>query len=86
MTNVRVTRKVRRVLAAVPSSTQSPARGSRICKTAGLGTGTVYPAIDRMVEAGWLEETRDGSNTYLVYRRTPEGDQALSNVEKVRSR
>jgi DNA-binding PadR family transcriptional regulator len=29
--------------------------GLRICQQAGLGSGTVYPVLDRLERAGWIQ-------------------------------
>jgi DNA-binding MarR family transcriptional regulator len=33
-----------------------PAWGLRICEAIGHGPGTVYPALDRLMKAGWIED------------------------------
>jgi hypothetical protein len=33
-----------------------PAWGLRICDATGRGSGTVYPALDRLLKAGWVED------------------------------
>ena len=33
-----------------------PAWGLRICEATGHGPGTVYPALDRLMKAGWIED------------------------------
>lgn len=53
--SVRVTRKVRRVLEAVHTLDQ--AWGLAICRHTGLGSGTVYPILERLVNAGWASKT-----------------------------
>jgi len=34
--------------------TEDPAWGLRICDATGHGSGTVYPALDRLLKAGWI--------------------------------
>ena len=34
----------------------APAWGLQICEQTGYGTGTVYPALDRLLQAGWIED------------------------------
>lgn len=34
-----------------------PAWGLRICEESGHGAGTVYPALERMLRFGWLEDS-----------------------------
>jgi PadR family transcriptional regulator PadR len=31
-----------------------PEWGLRLCEQTGYGTGTIYPALDRLVKAGWV--------------------------------
>jgi DNA-binding PadR family transcriptional regulator len=33
-----------------------PAWGLQICEMTGHGTGTIYPALDRMLKARWIED------------------------------
>jgi DNA-binding PadR family transcriptional regulator len=40
------------VLTNSPPDTQ--AWGLRLCEQTGYGTGTVYPALDRLMKAGWI--------------------------------
>jgi PadR family transcriptional regulator, regulatory protein PadR len=30
--------------------------GLKLCQQTGLGTGTIYPALDRLLNAGWIED------------------------------
>ena len=55
-----------------------PAWGLRICETTGLGTGSVYPALDRLLKSGWINdcwETPSPGNRprRRFYRMTDEG-------------
>lgn len=36
------------------STADSPAWGLKICDDADLGSGTVYPILDRLTEHGWV--------------------------------
>jgi predicted transcriptional regulator len=49
---VRVTRRMRRILDAI--HTLNPAWGLAICQASGLGPGSVYPALERLQEVGWI--------------------------------
>jgi PadR family transcriptional regulator, regulatory protein PadR len=40
------------LLAATPDD---PPWGYRICEATGLGSGTVYPILERLEQAGWIE-------------------------------
>jgi PadR family transcriptional regulator, regulatory protein PadR len=42
------------VLANAPAD--DPAWGLRICDQTGYGTGTVYPALDRLLKAGYIAD------------------------------
>jgi DNA-binding MarR family transcriptional regulator len=33
-----------------------PAWGLRLCEQTGHGSGTIYPALDRLMKAGWIED------------------------------
>ena len=33
-----------------------PAWGLKMCEQTGHGTGTIYPALDRLLQAGWIED------------------------------
>ena len=30
--------------------------GLKLCEQTGHGTGTIYPALDRLLQAGWIED------------------------------
>jgi PadR family transcriptional regulator, regulatory protein PadR len=36
------------------ASADAPVWGLRICEQTGLGSGTVHPALSRLVNAGWI--------------------------------
>jgi PadR family transcriptional regulator PadR len=38
------------------ASADDAAWGLRICEQTGLGTGTVYPVLDRLMKAGWITD------------------------------
>ena len=42
------------VLTNAPSD--DPAWGLRLCEVTGYGTGTIYPALDRLMKAGWITD------------------------------
>jgi DNA-binding MarR family transcriptional regulator len=42
------------VLAASPPD--NPAWGLLLCEVTGSGPGTVYPALNRLLKAGWIED------------------------------
>lgn len=53
----RVTLVIMDVLDVIGSAPpQDPAWGLCICEATGYGSGTVYPALDRLMKAGWIED------------------------------
>ena len=42
------------VLTNAPSD--NPVWGLRLCEQTGYGTGTIYPALDRLMKAGWITD------------------------------
>lgn len=56
---IRLTAVTRMVLDVIVEGTASddPPWGYRICHQAGLGSGTVYPALERLEEQGVIEGT-----------------------------
>ena len=40
----------------INSPSDDPAWGLRICEWTGYGTGTIYPALDRMLKAGYITD------------------------------
>ena len=65
---IRLNRAERAVLAVI---TTSPAWGLQICERTGLGIGSVYPALDRLMKAGLVtdrwEKPPPGSTLQLRY-------------------
>jgi PadR family transcriptional regulator PadR len=61
MASIRLTRPTLEVLKVLMASTaDTPAWGLSICQQAELGSGTVYPILERLTENGWIisrEET-----------------------------
>jgi DNA-binding transcriptional regulator PaaX len=54
---VRVTLVIVDVLGVIMgASPDDPAWGLRICEATGHGPGTTYPALDRLMKAGWIED------------------------------
>jgi PadR family transcriptional regulator, regulatory protein PadR len=55
---VRMTAVVMDILDVLTNSPQDdPAWGLRLCEVTGYGTGTVYPALDRLMKAGWIKDS-----------------------------
>jgi PadR family transcriptional regulator PadR len=54
---IRPTMVIMDVLDVLTSSPpDDPAWGLRLCEVTGYGTGTIYPALDRLLQAGWIED------------------------------
>ncbi|MER5212991.1 helix-turn-helix transcriptional regulator [Streptomyces sp. NPDC002838] len=55
MTAPRLTKPTIAVLEVLLAATDdAPAWGLSICREADLGSGTVYPILDRLLERGWV--------------------------------
>ena len=53
----RVTMAVLDILDALSNApADDPPWGLRLCEMTGLGSGTVYPALERMAAAGWVTD------------------------------
>jgi DNA-binding PadR family transcriptional regulator len=56
-TKIRLTAVIMDVLDVITSSPPgSPAWGLRLCEQTGYGTSTIYPALDRLMKAGWISD------------------------------
>ena len=54
---IRLTAVIMDVLDVLTNSpSDDPAWGLRLCEATGYGTGTVYPALDRLLKAGWITD------------------------------
>ena len=54
---IRLTAVIMDVLDVLTSSPpDNPAWGLRLCEQTGYGTGTIYPALDRLMKAGWISD------------------------------
>jgi DNA-binding MarR family transcriptional regulator len=54
---VRLTAVIMDVLDVITSSpSDDPAWGLWLCEATGYGTGTIYPALDRLLKAGWITD------------------------------
>jgi len=55
---IRVSMVVLDILEAIDTAPpDDPAWGLRLCEGTGYGTGTVYPALDKLLQAGWIADT-----------------------------
>jgi PadR family transcriptional regulator PadR len=56
-TKIRLTAVIMDVLDVLTSSpSDNPAWGLRLCEQTGHGPGTIYPALDRLLQAGWITD------------------------------
>jgi PadR family transcriptional regulator, regulatory protein PadR len=54
---VRLTAVIMDVLDVLTNSPPDDlAWGLRLCEATGYGTGTIYPALDRLMKAGWITD------------------------------
>jgi PadR family transcriptional regulator len=54
---IRVSMVVLDILDAIDSAPpDDPAWGLKLCNQTGHGTGTVYPALDKLMKAGWITD------------------------------
>lgn len=54
---IRVTLVIMDVLDAIMGApSDDPTWGLRICEATGHGPGTTYPALDRLMKVGWIED------------------------------
>lgn len=61
-TAVRITAVVLDVLDVLANSPPGKlAWGLSLCEMTGYGTGTMYPALDRLLKAGWIEDKWEDS-------------------------
>ncbi|MGY1439497.1 hypothetical protein [Streptomyces reniochalinae] len=60
MASIRLTRPTLEVLKVLLAATDDdPAWGLKICEEADLGSGTVYPVLERLTEHGWVEARKE---------------------------
>ena len=77
---VRLTVPVARVLAALVADPDGDHYGLELMRAAGLPSGTLYPILSRLTDAGWLEKRWEdvdpaaaGRPARAYYRLTPDG-------------
>jgi DNA-binding PadR family transcriptional regulator len=68
------------ILAAMLSDAEKPWYGLELARSAGLTTGTVYPALARLEHAGWLASRWEAIDPHVagrprrrLYELTPDG-------------
>ncbi|MCX4419335.1 MULTISPECIES: PadR family transcriptional regulator [Streptomyces] len=92
MASIRLTRPTLEVIKVLLASTaDDPAWGLKICEEADLGSGTVYPILERLVDAGWAtryEETGEhpGRPKRYYYELTAAGQQAAHRARERKPR
>ncbi|GAA2651373.1 PadR family transcriptional regulator [Streptomyces aculeolatus] len=90
MSTPRLTKPTIAVLEVLLASTDdSPAWGLSICRDADLGSGTVYPILDRLAERGWVTswkeaEPHPGRPPRRYYQLTGEGRASANAVLEAR--
>ncbi|MDF3141602.1 MULTISPECIES: PadR family transcriptional regulator [unclassified Streptomyces] len=73
------------------ATSDDPAWGLKICEEADLGSGTVYPILERLVDAGWVTryaETSEhpGRPKRYYYELTATGQQAAHEARERKPR
>jgi DNA-binding PadR family transcriptional regulator len=57
------------ILAALLEDVTKPHYGLEMAKTAGLPSGTIYPALARLEREGWVESEREDVDASVAGRR-----------------
>ncbi|MFE9820341.1 helix-turn-helix transcriptional regulator [Streptomyces sp. NBC_00236] len=92
MASIRLTRPTLEVLKVLLTATpDDPAWGLKICEEADLGSGTVYPILERLVGAGWATRTEEqgehfGRPRRYYYELTAAGHLATQRARESRPR
>ncbi|MEU9454599.1 PadR family transcriptional regulator [Streptomyces sp. NPDC048277] len=92
MASIRLTRPTLEVIKVLLASTpDDPAWGLKICEEADLGSGTVYPILERLLDAGWItrsEEQGDhpGRPKRFYYELTALGQRAAHEAKERKPR
>ncbi|MFD7645749.1 PadR family transcriptional regulator [Kitasatospora sp. NPDC059795] len=92
MTPPRLTKPTIGVLEALLAADDSdPAWGLRICAEADLGSGTVYPILERLADLGWVEawaetEPHPGRPPRRFYKLTTTGRRQASEALLARTK
>jgi PadR family transcriptional regulator, regulatory protein PadR len=91
-TNVRVSRPMLKVFKMMIEKPQTPYSGADIARQVGLGSGTLYPLLQRLENAGWMrsdweqvDPAQAGRPRRRLYRLTGHGQtlaaKALAEVQ-----
>ncbi|MFF4550631.1 PadR family transcriptional regulator [Streptomyces sp. NPDC001435] len=92
MASIRLTRPTLEVIKVLLASTaDNPAWGLKICEEADLGSGTVYPILERLVDAGWVTRYEEkgehpGRPKRYYYELTAAGQQAAQEARRRKPR
>ncbi|WP_406464929.1 PadR family transcriptional regulator [Streptomyces sp. NBC_01622] len=92
MASIRLTRPTLEVIKVLLTSTaDDPAWGLKICEEADLGSGTVYPILERLVDAGWATRYAEsgehpGRPKRYYYELTAVGQQAAHQAKERKPR
>jgi PadR family transcriptional regulator, regulatory protein PadR len=92
MSSIRLTRPTLEVIKVLLASTpDDPAWGLKICEEADLGSGTVYPILERLVDAGWVTRYEEQGNhpgrpRRSYYELTALGQQAAREAQQRKPR
>jgi PadR family transcriptional regulator PadR len=83
----RVTAQTERVLLTMLQATSAEHYGLELAKATGLKSGTIYPTLARLEEAGWItgsweqiDPTVEGRRPRRYYRLTASGVSAAEDV------
>jgi PadR family transcriptional regulator PadR len=88
---IRMTAVIWEILAVlISASSDDPAWGLRICEQTGYGTGTIYPALDRMLKAGyiadhWEDPPPEDRPRRRYYQLTASGRQWMADAVRERN-
>lgn len=77
---LRLTRRVRRVVAYLHNAEIRDTRGIDICLATAMGPGIVWPILDRLTDAGWATRREIGSPVRACYPLTEIGRMAGREV------
>lgn len=83
---IRVSMVVLDILDAIENAPpDDPTWGLRLCEQTGYGGGTVYPALDKLLKAGWIEDLWEEPQPpdrprRRFYRVTDDGREAWQKV------
>ena len=93
MGRLRMTLQTKLVLSVLAQSPQDWFYGLQVAQAVGLASGTVYPILGRLNEAGWVEsaweeidESTEGRRKRCYHRITAEGEKEAKALLGSRAR